>query len=85
MGLINRVVPDDQITSEGFALARQLARGAPAALAATKRLLYSGLGSSIEAAMPNENNTQAQLCGTLDALEGLRAVIEKRAPQFTGN
>jgi 2-(1,2-epoxy-1,2-dihydrophenyl)acetyl-CoA isomerase len=84
MGLINRVVPDDQLFAEGFTLARQLAQGAPAALAATKRLLYSGLGSSVEAAMPNENNTQAQLSSMSDALEGLRAVIEKRAPQFTG-
>jgi 2-(1,2-epoxy-1,2-dihydrophenyl)acetyl-CoA isomerase len=84
MGLINRVVPDDQLLQEGFALARQLAQGAPAALAATKRLLYSGLGQSVEAAMPEENRTQAQLCGMADALEGLRAVIEKRAPKFTG-
>lgn len=84
MGLINRVVPDDQLLSEGFGLARKLARGAPAALAATKRLLYSGLGSSVEAAMPDENRMQSQLCGMSDALEGLKAVIEKRAPNFTG-
>lgn len=84
MGLINRVVPDDQLLQEGLALARQLAQGAPAALAATKRLLYSGLGQSVEAAMPEENRTQAQLCGMADALEGLSAVIEKRAPKFTG-
>ena len=84
MGLINRVVPDDQLQAEGLALARQLAQGAPAALAATKRLLYSGLGQSVDAAMPEENRTQAQLCGMTDALEGLSAVIEKRVPQFTG-
>lgn len=84
MGLINRVVPDDQLLQEGLALARQLAQGAPAALAATKRLLYSGLGQSVEAAMPEENRTQAQLCGMADALEGLSAVIKKRAPKFTG-
>ena len=84
MGLINRVVPDDRIVEEALAMARQLAAGAPAALAATKRLLWSGIGQGVEAAMPEENRTQAQLCGTSDALEGLAAVIEKRAPKFTG-
>lgn len=84
MGLINRVVADDRIEEEALALARQLATGAPAALAATKRLLLNGLALGPEAAMPEENRTQAQLCGMADALEGLAAVIEKRAPKFTG-
>lgn len=84
MGLITRVVPDDRLADEALALARQLAAGAPAALAATKRLLWNGLGLSAEAAMPEENRTQAQLAGMSDALEGLAAVIEKRAPRFTG-
>jgi 2-(1,2-epoxy-1,2-dihydrophenyl)acetyl-CoA isomerase len=84
MGLINRVVPDDQLAHESLALARQLAAGAPAALAGTKRLLWNGLGFGVEACMPEENRTQAQLAGMADALEGLAAVIEKRAPRFTG-
>jgi 2-(1,2-epoxy-1,2-dihydrophenyl)acetyl-CoA isomerase len=84
MGLINRVVPDDQLAHESLALARQLAAGAPAALAGTKRLLWNGLGLGVEACMPEENRTQAQLAGMADALEGLAAVIEKRAPRFTG-
>jgi 2-(1,2-epoxy-1,2-dihydrophenyl)acetyl-CoA isomerase len=84
IGLITRVVPDAQLEPEAFALARQLAAGAPAALANTKRLLWSGIGQGVEAAMPEENQTQAMLCGTADALEGLAAVIEKRAPRFTG-
>ncbi|MDR8394731.1 enoyl-CoA hydratase-related protein [Paraburkholderia sp. USG1] len=84
MGLINRVVPDDQLGDEALALTRQLAAGAPAALAGTKRLLWSGLGLGVEACMPEENRTQAQLAGMSDALEGLAAVIEKRAPRFLG-
>ena len=84
MGLISRVVPDAALADEALALARQLAAGAPAALAATKRLLWNGLGLGPEAAMPEENRTQAQLAGMKDALEGLAAVIEKRAPRFTG-
>lgn len=84
IGLITRVVPDDRLAEDALALARQLAAGAPAALAATKRLLWSGLARSPEEAMPEENRTQAQLAATADALEGLAAVIEKRAPKFTG-
>ena len=84
MGLITRVVPDLDLEDEAWALARQLAEGAPAALANTKRLLWSGIGRGVEAAMPEENNTQALLSGMADAREGLAAVIEKRAPRFTG-
>jgi 2-(1,2-epoxy-1,2-dihydrophenyl)acetyl-CoA isomerase len=84
IGLITRVVPDANLEDEAWALARELAQGAPAALANTKRLLWSGIGQGVEAAMPEENNTQAVLSGMADAREGLAAVIEKRAPRFTG-
>ncbi|NIC43230.1 enoyl-CoA hydratase/isomerase family protein [Aquabacterium sp. A08] len=84
MGLVTRVVADDRLHAEALALAQQLAQGAPAALANTKRLLWSGLGQGVEQAMPEENHTQARLSGTADAREGLSAVIEKRSPIFTG-
>lgn len=84
MGLVTRVVADAQLMDEAWALARQLAAGAPAALANTKRLLWNGLGQGVEAAMPQENQVQAVLSGMADAREGLAAVIEKRAPRFTG-
>jgi 2-(1,2-epoxy-1,2-dihydrophenyl)acetyl-CoA isomerase len=84
IGLINRIVDDAKIEEEAFAMAQELARGAPAALAATKRLLWNGLGSNVDACMPEENHTQALLAGMSDAREGLTAVIEKRAPRFRG-
>jgi 2-(1,2-epoxy-1,2-dihydrophenyl)acetyl-CoA isomerase len=84
LGLINRVVEDGSVRCEAFEIARQLAQGAPAALGATKRLLWNGLGRGTDACMPEENALQATLSGTADALEGLSAVIEKRAARFTG-
>ena len=84
IGLISRVVPDAQLQTEALALAQQLAHGAPAAQAATKRLLWNGIGASVGDCMPEENRFQAQLSGMADAREGLAAVIQKRSPKFTG-
>ena len=84
MGLVNRVVADAEVQATAMAMARQLARGAPAALAATKALLWDGIGRGVDNCMPEENRMQARLCGMADALEGLDAVIESREPVFRG-
>jgi 2-(1,2-epoxy-1,2-dihydrophenyl)acetyl-CoA isomerase len=84
IGLITRVVPDAVLHDEALALARTLAAGAPQALGATKRLVWSGLGSRVEAQLPEEARTVSELSGTADAREGLAAVIERRRPTFTG-
>lgn len=84
LGIVNRVVADDAVLAEGRALARQLAGGATRALAATKRLLWDGLGATVEARLPDESRTVSELSATEDAREGLAAVIEKRQPKFSG-
>lgn len=84
IGLINRCVADSNLLPTAFEYAGRLAEGAPLALAATKRLLWAGVGVPVEAAMPEESRTVAELCRSDDVREGLAAVIEKRAPRFTG-
>lgn len=84
LGIVTRVVPDDAVLDEGRALARELAGGATRALAATKRLLWDGIGATVEARLPEESRTVSELSGTADAREGLAAVLEKRSPRFTG-
>lgn len=84
LGIINRVVPDEEVFEAARALALQLAAGAPKALAAAKRLLWNGIGLGVDACLPEECRTVAELSGTADAREGLAAVIERRRPTFTG-
>ncbi|MCL4744566.1 MAG: enoyl-CoA hydratase/isomerase family protein [Burkholderiaceae bacterium] len=84
LGLVNRVVPDRDLDSASLDLARELARGAPQALAAGKRLLWNGVGLGVEAALPEEARTVAELSATADVKEGLAAVIERRPARFTG-
>lgn len=84
IGLVTRVVPDDELEASALGLARELARGAPKAMAGAKRLLWSGLGLGVDACLPEEARTVSELSGTADSREGLAAVIERRAPRFTG-
>ena len=84
VGLVTRVVPDGRVHEEARTLARELASGATLALAATKRLLWDGLGAALEERLPEESRTVSELSGTADAREGLAAVLEKRAPRFEG-
>lgn len=85
LGLVTRVVPDAELEDRGFELARELAAGPTQALAETKRLLWEGIGRSVEDGLPDEARTVSRLSGTHDALEGLQAVIERRTPQFRGS
>jgi 2-(1,2-epoxy-1,2-dihydrophenyl)acetyl-CoA isomerase len=84
-GLITRVVPDDAVLARARELALELAAGPTRALAETKRLLWRGLGSSVDECLPEESRTVSELSGTVDAREGLAAVIERRAPAFVGH
>jgi 2-(1,2-epoxy-1,2-dihydrophenyl)acetyl-CoA isomerase len=83
-GLINRVVPDDQVLSVALDLAGQLAQGAPRALGEAKRLMLAGATDSLESQMELESRTIAALVGSADGQEGIGAFLAKRSPKFTG-
>ena len=61
MGLITRLAPDQTLSEDCLALARTMAAGAPKAMAATKRLLWNGVGLGVEACLPEEARTVAEL------------------------
>ncbi|MGH1504635.1 MAG: enoyl-CoA hydratase/isomerase family protein [Acidimicrobiales bacterium] len=82
LGIVNEVVPDDDLAARAHELAATVAAGAPQANAEAKRLLWSGLATPIDAQLADEARTVARLGGTADAREGLAAVIERRPPRF---
>lgn len=85
LGVVTEVVPDDQLGERVDELAGALAASAPLALAATKRLVWSGVGATIHERLPEEARTVSELSGSADAREGLAAVLERRTPKFTGS
>jgi len=82
MGLLNRVVGDDQVTEQARDLAASVARHSGAALAAAKRALRTGAGHAAEDAEVVRIYLE-ELMRTSDAEEGLRSFVEKRQPQWS--
>lgn len=84
LGIATEVVPEDELADKSRAYATELAQAAPLALGHTKRLLWNGMGSQIEAVLDDESRTVAELSGTRDSMEAMHAILEKREPHFTG-
>ena len=81
IGLVSRVVPDDQVEASALELAEEMLQTSPLGLRVTKELLNMNLdASSLESAIQMENRTQVLCCLTEDAKEGTRAFLEKRPP-----
>ena len=84
IGLVNRVVPADQLMDEATALARRLAESAPLALGLAKRALNRALDSSLEEALEYEAQLQSVAGRSADHAEGVAAFVEKRQPEWRG-
>jgi 2-(1,2-epoxy-1,2-dihydrophenyl)acetyl-CoA isomerase len=84
IGLVNRVVPTDQLESETLKLAERLAQGPTVAYGLAKTGLYQGLGMSLEDVLNMEARNQAIAARSPDRAEGVAAFLEKRPPRFTG-
>ncbi|HEY7025083.1 MAG TPA: enoyl-CoA hydratase-related protein [Candidatus Limnocylindrales bacterium] len=84
IGLVNRVVPADQLMNETNVLATRLARSAPIALGLAKRALNRALESGLEEQLEYEAQLQSIAGRSKDHQEGVAAFVEKRPANFTG-
>jgi enoyl-CoA hydratase/carnithine racemase len=83
-GLVNKVVPDDQLMAEALALAERIAANPARALRLTKRLLREAQSQRMSEVLELSAAFQAIVHETADHAEAVDSFLEKRKPVFTG-
>jgi len=84
MGLVNRVVPADELDQLATDWGRRLADGPTMALALSKRMLNNAFAISMDQALEDEARSQHICYTTKDMVEAMTAYVEKRDPTFEG-
>jgi enoyl-CoA hydratase/carnithine racemase len=84
IGLALRVTARETLLDEALAVADQLSKGPPLALASIKHAARSALTGDLDSALQRERVGQMRLLSSKDALEGVLAFLQKREPKFTG-
>jgi enoyl-CoA hydratase/carnithine racemase len=83
-GLVNKVVPDNEVLTIARNLARKLTMGAPLAMKFIKQATNVGLEQGTAAGFKAEAQSVEQIFASADAKEGVAAFLGKRRPKFTG-
>lgn len=82
LGLVTHVVADDQLATESVTAARALASASTSALAVSRKLLWEGTATSLEAQLEREAHAIGEAAASRDGREGISAFLERRAPVF---
>lgn len=84
LGLVNRVVADEALEAETFALAEQLAASAPQAMRGILEAVIVGGECPLQQGLDYETQAFAVCSSTADMREGTRAFLERRKAEFSG-
>ena len=82
IGLVNRVVPHDQLAAATLALAHQIAAASPYALGLGKRAFYEQLDLELPLAYQVTEGIMVENAKAPDAIEGMKAFLERREPKW---
>lgn len=83
-GLVNKVVPSQELMTAAKALAHKLAAKPPIAIRQAKMAINAGIDMDLHNACRFENEAFALTFATEDKAEGMKAFLEKREAKFTG-
>jgi enoyl-CoA hydratase/carnithine racemase len=84
IGLVNTVVPPEQVMSTAKEWAETISQAAPLAVRAAKEAMLRGSSMTLEEGLRLENALVAYLTSTEDFNEGITAFVEKRKPDYQG-
>ena len=84
MGLINEIVPPENLLTRARELAALLMENSPASLRATKQLLTNHARAEIDSQIEAAVRENAAIRNTADFREGISSFLEKRKPKWTG-
>ncbi|MEO8298214.1 MAG: enoyl-CoA hydratase-related protein [Burkholderiales bacterium] len=84
LGVVNVVAPDDQVDQQAIALAARVAAMPPLAIRQIREVVARGADCSLDTALMLESKALQLLCASHDKHEGIEALLDKRAPNFTG-
>lgn len=85
IGLVNRVVPHDELMDRAMEVAQRLASGPTRAIGMIKGMLNKSFESDLPSALDREGSMQGMAVSTKDVIEGVTSFMEKRPPEFTGD
>ena len=82
IGLVNKVVPQEELMNTCFDIANMILKNSPNAIAESIKLIRLAAGTKLKKGLSKEAKSFSQLFETEETAEGLTAFVEKRPPKF---